>query len=180
MLAAAAFVVLVVVGILLAGGGSNDSKPDLTKVAGAPIAGRRVVNGAIGAAISRPRGWTARSEGRAIELRSGDHATAVSISLPAGTKNANAVLSAAVDGVGRSYKKVQVARGGSRRLGGFPAPTAVVHATDPRGVRLGILLSAPQGRLKAWLVQVVTGPDRRGGRGLVEAQTALGTLDLKD
>jgi hypothetical protein len=173
-------VVLVVVGVVIAGDGSK-GEPDAgtAPTAAAPqTSGRRVENRAIGASIARPTRWTVRN-GKAIELRDPDGATAVSVSSPARTDRSAAVLRAAVEGVRADYEDVQVTAGPAKRVGGQPAVSAVVNATDPGGTRINVLLSAAQGRRRAWLVQVVSGPDRRGGRGLVEAQVALGTLVLR-
>jgi hypothetical protein len=166
--------------VLVAGGGSDEPEGATTQAEAPPrTTGRRVVNGSIGATIARPAGWRARSGGRSIDLRDAEGATALSVSLPAGTDRSAAVLAAAVDGVKRSYEDVEVDSGGGKELGGLPAVSAVVHARNRNGVELDLLLSAVQGRKRSWLVQVVSGADRRGGRGLVEAQVALGTLVLR-
>ena len=181
VIAGAVLVVLAVVGFVFAGGGSDDSGGDTTPAAPAPeTAGRRIQNKAIGAAISRPRRWTVRSEARAIELRAPDGATAVSVSLPARTDRSAAVLRAAIEGVRANYERVRGPARAGEAGGGKPAVSAVVSATTRGGDPINVLLSSAQGRSRAWLVQVVSGRDRRGGRGLVEAQVALGSLALRD
>jgi hypothetical protein len=180
VLAAAALIALVVVGIVIAGGGSGGSDSKTTPVAPLPeTAGPRIENHAIGATIARPRRWTARTARNAIELRDPDGATAVSVSLPPRTDRSAAVLRAAVEGVRANYNDVRVRPGPAKEVGGRPAVSAVVSAKTRGGASINVLLSAVQGRSRAWLVQVVSGRDRRGGRGLVEAQLALGTLALR-
>lgn len=182
-LAGAALVVLVIIGVVVAAGGSDDGGDDPAGTAAqeAPpqTQGARIANATIGAAIARPRGWTGRSAGRGIDLRDPSGATAVSVSAPRGTDRSAAVLEAALAGVRERYPGAEVARAPAKRVAGLPSVSAVAHAQDGRGAKLDVLLSAVQGKRRVWLVQVASGRDPRRGRGLVEAQVALGSLILR-
>lgn len=167
--------VAVVLGVVFLRG--SDDKDSKDKTPPIPRAGRLVVNRAIGARIHRPRGWTAKRADRAITLRSPDSTTIMSISQPPGATSNRAVLSSAVSVIEQSYRSVK-ARPIRGKVAGHPTVSRVVSATNKRGVRLNILVSAPQGRNRAWLVEVFSGPGARAKR-LPEAQVALGTLRLR-
>jgi len=140
-------------------------------------AGRVVANRAIGASIRPPRGWTRQPARRAIVFRSPESSTIMSISHPPGAVSSRTVLGTAVDAIRRGYRDVRVRRT-SGKVAGLPAVSRVVSATNTKGVRLNVLVSAAQGRRRAWLVQVFSGPVARLKR-LPEAQAALGTLRLR-
>ena len=167
--------VAVILGVvLLRGSDDDDSKDSAPK---APRAGRVVANHAIGARIRKPRGWAAKRGDRSITLRSPDSTTIMSISQPPGGVTNRAVLRDAVTVIEQSYRGVK-ARPLRGKVAGHRTVSRVVSATNKRGVRLNILVSAPQGRKRAWLVEVFSGPGARAKR-LPEAQVALGTLRLR-
>ncbi len=142
-----------------------------------PRVGRVVENRAIGARIRMPKGWKVRRGGRMIILRSPESSTIMSISGPPGARNSRNVLGTAVAAIRQQYRGV-TARRLAGKVSGLPTVSRVVSATNKRGVRLNILVAAPQGRARAWLVEVFSGPGARAKR-LPEAQAALGTLRLR-
>ena len=142
-----------------------------------PNTGRVVRNAAIGAELRRPKGWKVKSKGRAITMRSPDSSTIMSISHPPGAKNGPRVVRTAVAAIRAQYRGVSTRRFRGK-VAGLPTTSRVVTATNRRRVRLNILVAAPQGRTRAWLVQVFSAPGARNRR-LGEAQASLGTLRLR-
>ncbi|MGH8571641.1 MAG: hypothetical protein ACREX8_03570, partial [Gammaproteobacteria bacterium] len=177
VLAFVLFSMVVLLGVFLLRGSGDDDGSKSDTAASAPRAGRVVVNREIGARIRKPRGWAVKRGKRAITLRSPDSTTIMSISQPPGGVRNRAVLGSAVDVIERGYRRVK-ARRLQGKVAGLPTVSRVVSATNKRGVRLNILVSAPQGRRRAWLVEIFSGPGARAKR-LPEAQVALGTLRLR-
>jgi hypothetical protein len=153
----------------------DDSKKG--SAARTPRPGRVVANRSIGARIHMPIGWLDESGDRSIVLRSPDSTTVMSISLPPGAKDNRLLLHTSVGVISQQYTGVRVRRT-SGKVAGLPAVSRVVTATNKKGVRLTILVSAPRGRNRAWLVEVFSGPGAKAKR-LPEAQVALGTLRLR-
>jgi hypothetical protein len=166
--------VVIIAAVLIFKDSDSDDSKESVRI---PRAGSVVVNRAIGARIRMPRGWLRERHRRAIVLRSPDSTTIMSISEPPGADSSRAVLGAAVDAIRRGYRRVRVRRIGGK-VAGLPAVNRVVSATNKRGIRLNILVSAAQGRRRAWLIEVFSGPGARGER-LPEAQVSLGTLRLR-
>ena len=165
----------VIVGVVLFTGDDDDSKDEAS--ARIPRPGSVVTNRAIGARIRMPKGWVDTSEDRAIVLRSPDQTTVMTISHPPGAVASRQVVRSAVAAIEQRYRRVR-ARPIQGKVAGLPAVSRVVTATNRRRVRLNILVSSPQGRERAWLVQVFSGPGARATR-LPEAQVSLGTLRLR-
>ena len=151
--------------------GEKKSKADI------PPVGKVVENTAIGAELKRPKGWKVSSKGRAISMRSPDSRTIMSISQPPGAKNALDVVRTAIAAIRANYRGVSTRRFRGK-IAGLPTTSRVVSATNRRRARLNILVASPQGRTRAWLVQVFSIPGT-GFKRLREAQTALGTLRLR-
>jgi hypothetical protein len=174
-------VIAVLAVVMLTGSdGDDDSKTDSSaSQPPAPRSGPVVVNRAIGARIRKPKGWQATRPGRSINLRSPDGTTLMSVSQPPGGTRSSDVLRTAVAAIRQQYRRVSARPlGGRGRISGLPTRSVVVSATNKKGTRLTILVSAPQGRARAWLVQVFSGPGARAKR-LPEAQVSLGTLLLR-
>lgn len=177
--------VIMAVVLLRSSGDDGDSKKKHTPAL-FPRAGSLVVDRAIGARIRKPRGWSAKRGNRAISFRSPDSTTLMSISLE-GVDNRE-VLGSAVAAINQGYRDVAVRRlrrptppgaictPSTCKVAGLPTVSRVVSATSKR-VRLNILVSSPQGRRRAWLVEVFSGPGAPVKR-LPEAQRALLTLRL--
>lgn len=166
--------VVIIAAVLIFKDSDSDDEKDSVRI---PRAGSVVVNRTIGARIRMPRGWLSERRRRAIVLRSPDSTTIMSISLPPGGDSSRAVLGTAVDAIHQGYRQVRVRRLGGK-VAGLPAVSRVVSATNRKKVRLNILVSGVQGRRRAWLVEVFSGPGARAER-LPEAQVALGTLRLR-
>ena len=167
--------VILAVVLLRSSGDDGDSKK--RDAQSGPRARRVVVNRAIGARIRKPRGWSVKRGERAITLRSPDSTTIMSISQPPGAVSSRDLVSSAVAAIRQDYRRVSTRRLAGK-VAGLPTVSRVVSATNKRRVRLNILVSAPQGRGRAWLVEVFSGPGARVKR-LPEAQVALGTLRLR-
>ena len=173
----AAFVlvnIIVVVVVLRVTGedeGEEKSKVDV------PPVGRVVENTAIGAEMRRPKGWKVRSKGRQIDMRSPDSRTIMSISQPPGAKNGLNVVRTAIAAIRQNYRGVATRRSRGK-IAGLRTTSRVVSATNRRRARLNILVASPQGRTRAWLVQVFSVPGA-GFKRLREAQAALATLRLR-
>lgn len=182
LIGGAVLAVLLIVGIVVAvSGGSDGGGATATTPAPAqapPAAGRRVTNGRLGASIRLPAGWRSQVSRAAIALRSGDRSTAIAVSRPGGAGRSAALLQAGVRDTRNGLRDATVEAGNGRQVAGLPTVSAVVRGTNARGSRVSVLVAAAQGRRRAWLVEVLSAADRRGGSGLVEAQVALGTLRL--
>jgi hypothetical protein len=166
--------VVIIAAVLIFRDSDSDDDKDSASI---PRAGSVVVNRAIGARIRKPRGWVRERRRRSIVFRSPDSTTIMSVSLPPGGDRSRAVLGTAVDAIRNGYRRVRVRRIGGK-VAGLPAVSRVVSATNKRRVPLNILVAGVQGRRRAWLVQVFSGPGARVKR-LPEAQVALGTLRLR-
>ena len=166
-------IIVVVVVVRVAGDDDAEKKADRPD----PRTGKVVKNAAIGAQMRRPKGWNVKAAGRAITLRSPDSSTIMSISQPPGAKNGPNVVRTAVAAIRGQYRQVS-SRRFRGKVAGLPTTSRVVSATNRRRVRLNILVAAPQGRSRAWLVQVFSAPGPRNRR-LGEAQASLGTLRLR-
>lgn len=173
----AAFVLVNIIVVVVVVRVSGDDEPGKKADPQTLRTGRVVKNGAIGAEIRRPKGWRVKAKGRAITMRSPDSSTIMSISQPPGAKNGPGVLRTAVAAIREQYRGVSTRRFRGK-VAGLPTTSRVVAATNRRGVRLNILVAAPQGRARAWLVQVFSAPGARDSR-LPEAQASLGTLRLR-
>lgn len=166
--------VVIIAAVLIFKDSDSDDDKDSAPI---PRAGSVVVDRAIGVRIRMPRGWLRERRRHAVVFRSPDSTTIMSVSLPPGADRSRAVLGTAVDAIRRGYRRVRVRRIGGK-VAGLPAVSRVVSATNSKRVRLNILVAGVQGRRRAWLVQVFSGPGARGTR-LPEAQVALGTLRLR-
>ena len=168
-------VAVVLAVVLLRTSDNNDDGPKTAQRI--PRAGRVVVDRGLGVRIRKPRGWEEAREGRGITLRSPDATTIMSISQPAGGVSNRDVLRSAMGVIEQGYRRVSV-RTLRAKLAGLPSVNRVVSATNRKGVRVNILVAAPPGSRRAWLVQVFSGPGARAKR-LPEAQVALNTLRLR-
>ena len=166
--------VVVILGVVLFQDSDGGGKESAQRI---PRAGRVVVDRAIGARIRKPRGWIEQRADRTVILRSPDSSTTMSISQPPAAVRNRELLRQAVANIGKRHRRV-----GTRRyrgiLAGRPTVSRVLSATNRRGVRLTILVAAPQGKGRAWLVQVISRPGARAKR-LPQARAALGTLRLR-
>ena len=176
--ALAVVLVLGIVGVLALGGDDDDgADADTSPLPLAPRAGRMIEQSRIGATIRKPRRWAHRRGERSLTLRSPDRSVIMSVSLPPGAGRSAAVLQTGVAAIRRQYRGVKVITTDTRRVAGLRAISVVTAATNARGVTLRVLTSAPQGRTRAWLVQVFSAAGASEKR-LAEAQVAIGTLRL--
>ncbi|MEX2196616.1 MAG: hypothetical protein WD844_15145 [Thermoleophilaceae bacterium] len=180
-LAGAALLVFLVVAIAvnaLSGGGDDD-----TQLAPLPAPPAPEVEGVfndprVGVIASRPEGWDAERRRNAVRLVSEDESVVVSISSPARAREYEGVLESAVGALQSQYSEVEVGEGDGRTIAGRPTASAVVSATNSKGTDLRVLLAAVRGRREAYLVQVFAA-EGAGARRLAEAQTIIGSLDLR-
>ena len=176
--AALAVVLVLVIAVRIATGGDDDGEaPDTSPLPVRPRTGGVIKHPAIGATIRKPRRWTHRRAGRSLTLRSPDRAVVMSVSLPPRASRSAAVLQTGVAAIRREYRGVRVIGADRRRLANLPTSSVVTSATSDSGVKLRILTSAPQGRTRAWLVQIFSAAGTKTER-LAEAQIAISTLRL--
>lgn len=164
-------------GSLLTGDDDEGVDTDTSPLAPSPRLAGTVGNASIGATIRKPRRWSHRSGGHSLTLRSPDGAVVMAVSLPSGTDRSAAVLQTGVMAIRQQYRQVRVLGRLGQRVADLPTISIVTSATNARGVRLRILTSAPQGRTRAWLVQVFSAV-RAKERRLAEAQVAIASLRL--
>jgi hypothetical protein len=185
LIAVGGLLLLIVIGLVvgLSGGDDEAEQAARDRALGPPrgtpappraARGRRV-RSAMGAAISRPRRWRAGASRTRIELRSPGRTALLLVQSTAADVSGRAVLRAALVGVRRGYRDVRVVSTEDARVAGRPATSLVVDARNRRGTHLRILVSAVQGRRRAWLVEVFAAA---GTRALVDAQLALNSLRL--
>jgi hypothetical protein len=123
-----------------------------------------------------PSGWREKKQASAVRLRSGDRSAEIVIAAPAPASEAESVLDEALAAIRDGYRKVEVAPGSGREVGGLDARGAVVTATTG-GVELRILVAVATGRGRTYLVEVFTTAAIPAAR-LREAQIALNSLRL--
>lgn len=174
--------VLLVLGIVvtIATRGDDDDDGAAADTAPLPVpprTGGAIKHRAIGATIRNPRGWVHRRASRSLTLRSPDRTVLLSVSLPPGADRSAAILQTGVAAIRRHYRAVRVVGTVRQRVADLPTNSVVTAATNNRGAKLRILTSAPQGRARAWLVQVFSAAGGEPKR-LAEAQVALRTLRL--
>ena len=167
-------IVVVIVVVSITGDDEGEGEPKVRL----PPVGKVVENTAIGAEIKPPKGWKTSSKGRQILIRSPDSSTIMSVSQPPGAKNSLNVVQTAIGAIRQRYRGVTTQRLSGKKVAGLRTTSRVVSATNARRVRLNILVAAPQGRTRAWLVQVFSGPGARATR-LPQAQASLGSLKLR-
>ena len=177
-LALALVLILVIIGTTVLGDDDDAEVADTSPLPAPPAAGGVIRERAIGATIRKPRRWSHTRGSRSLTLHSPDRTVLLSISLPPGSDRSAAVLQSGVRALRAQYRGVRVAAADRRQLAGLPTTSVVTSATNFRGAKLRILTSAPQGRKRAWLVQIFTAA-RAKPRRLAEAQVALGTLRLR-
>ena len=176
--ALAVVLVLVLVGAISIGGDEDEGDvADTSPLPLPPRAGGVIRQPAIGATIRKPRRWSHSRDGRSLTLRGPDRTVIMSVSLPPGADRSAAVLQSGVAELRRQYRGVRVVAADRRRVAGLPTNSVVTAATNARGTKLRILTSAPQGRRRAWLVQIFSAAGTKPRR-LAEAQVAIGTLRL--
>lgn len=180
LVGAGALAAILAVGLgvkIVAGGDEDDEAADTSPLPLPPRLGRAIYHYPIGANVRKPRDWTHSRAPRSLTLRSPDRTVILSVGLPPGTDRSAAILRTGVATLRRQYRKVEVLGSDARRVANLPTSSVVTAATNSRGVRLRILTSAPQGRKRAWLVQIFSAAGTNQKR-LAEAQAAIATLGL--
>lgn len=178
MVAAGTIVVLaiiVVIGVITAGD-EEDAEP---KRRAAPSnEGLTLENARIGARMRKPPGWSVRRASRSLTLRNRERSVVVAVSLPPGSRSSSSVIQTALAAIRSGYLRVRVlGKPTGRRVASLPTRSIVTRAVNRNGAKLRILTASPQGRRRAWLVQVFA---REGvsNAELAPAQRALDTLQL--
>lgn len=176
---AAVGVLLAAVGIGVLVGGESDRHRASPRLPAPPRGGAEATYKEIGVKLSGPPGWSLSRGGRALVFRSRDRAAVLSIYSPPreSTTTAVTVLQSALRAIRRSYTDVSARPGDGRRVAGLPTSGVVVSARNRRGARVRALVTAAQGRRRAWVVQVFATAGSSTAR-LVEAQVALESLRL--
>lgn len=176
---AAAIILVAVVGVIgaLALGDDDEPRDTASKRPASRSRGITQVR-TIGVRIRRPRGWVQKRARRSISFRSPDRTILLSVSLPPGARQSAGVLEAALAAIRQGYSRVRTAGDPrARRLANLPTRSAIASAMNQRGVRLRILTAVPQGRRRAWLVQVFAAEGVDNMR-LRPAQRALDSMRL--
>jgi len=125
----------------------------------------------------RPPGWRASRVGRSLRLRSPDRSALLAVASPRGTRSSARVLRQALRGLQKTYRDVKVSAGPQRQVAGLPTASAVVRTANKSGAKLRVLVAAPQGRRRAWVVELFA--VEGAGQGLVDARAALDSLRLR-
>ena len=177
LIGAATLAVVVALGAIATRGDDDGVDADTTPLGVTPRPGRMVEHSGIGARIRKPRRWAHQRQARLLTLRSPDRTVVMRVSLPRGTDRSAAILESGVSAIRQNYRRVRVLGADTRRVANLPTNSLVTSATNSRGTKLRILTSAPQGRTRAWLVQIFSAEGTKERR-LAEAQVAIGTLRL--
>lgn len=160
----------IVVAVILLTSGGGGSKP---KARGAlPAAPEIYSDPALRITGRLPADWTALRGPGFLRLLSNDHRAVVAFAAPAAAPRYRELLPSAVAELRKLYRVTQVKRGSGRTVGGRPASSVVVYATNSAKRRLRILIAAARGRRKAYLLETFTDVDAPA-RQLVEAQEIL-------
>lgn len=179
--AAAALLVVLVVAVVVNAVSGEDDGADATQAQRLPPPPETegVFNDPrVGVIAARPKGWKAERRRNAVRLVSEDKTVVVAVSSPARAREYEEVLESALAALESQYADTEVGEGDGRLIAGRPTVSAVVSATNSRGTDLRVLVAAVRGRREAFLVQVFAAADA-GERRLAEAQTIIGSLDLR-
>jgi len=174
-LAAGALVVLAVIVLAAGSGGGDDPAP--APLPPPPRAERTLSAPRAGITMRVPAGWTARRAGGGLTMRSADRSVALAVVRPRGATSSARVLREAARDLRRRYRVRSARPAPARRLAGLPAIGLVLDARiRSRPVRS--LVSAAQGRRRAWLAEVFASARAPAAR-LAEGQVALNSLRLR-
>jgi hypothetical protein len=171
-------VVIAGIVILLTGGNSPSGSPSVPPApapAKLPPLTEHFVDRAIGVTGLIAPGWLVGGKGATLRLASVDGRAIIAIVTPGVAATASAALTTALAVVRRVYKHVTVKRAPGSSLGGRPAQSVVVYATNSHGAKVRILLASARGRRLAYALQASTASNA-SLQLLEEAQETIATL----
>jgi len=131
----------------------------------------------LGVSYRVPKGWDESKEASAIRLSAPDKTAQVVIAAPAPAEDADVLLRETLAAFKTQYKKVKVAPGSGREVGGVKAKGAVITARR-KGRELRVLVAVAPAKKKAYLVEVFTTANVSPS-SLREAQVALNSLEFE-
>jgi hypothetical protein len=149
-------VVIAGVVILLTGGGSPSSTPTPPPPAKLPTLTEHFVDRALGVTGFVAPGWIVGGTGAILRLASTDGKAIIAVVAPGAASTAPSALTTALAVIRKSYKHVTVRKAPGASLGGRPAQSVVVYATNSHGAHVRILLASARGRRYAYALQAST------------------------
>jgi hypothetical protein len=170
-------------GVLLATDDDDQDSPSSSTASVDPQAladerlAEKVGNADDGISASIPKAWTHSERSGLITLESADRCVSVSLSAPSGATGAAGLLDDAVSSVRRSFKQVQVQRGGGQRVGGLDGEAAVLQVKTPQGDPVRVLITAGKGEHHVYLTQVVL-RDPNCGQALLDSQLVVNSIEF--
>jgi hypothetical protein len=121
------------------------------------------------------RDWIVGGKGAILRLGSTDGKAIIAIVAPGVAATAQAALTGALAAIRKEYKHVTVKRAPGSSLGGRPAQSLVVYATNLRHASVRILLATASGKHYAYALQASTSTGA-SLRLLEETQETIATL----
>jgi len=133
---------------------------------------------ALGVRGQAPQDWTAiRGQGFVLLRNRGGTAT-ISIQSPGKSTSASSLVASTLASIHTTYAKVTVEHGlKDATLGGLPAKSRTVYATNTHKVRIRILVAGARGKRFNYLMEVFTAL-RASVRDVVETQQIVLALHL--
>jgi hypothetical protein len=165
--------------IVLTGGGGTATPKKPPPPTPLPKLSVQFNDRALGVTGLATRHWVIGGKGPFLHLVSTDHKAIIAIGTPGAARTAHGALHVAIATIRGTYRNTTLRQAPGSLLGGRPAYTVVMYATNRRGVRLRILLATAAGRKLAYVMQAFTASDTPVNI-LVEAQEIISTLRFEN
>jgi hypothetical protein len=168
---------VVIAGIVILATGGNDANtpPAAPPPAKLPALTEHFIDRELGVTGFIARDWIVGGKGAILRLGSTDGKAIIAIVAPGAASTAPAALNAALAVIRKAYKHVTVKKALGSSLGGRPAQSVVIYATNAHHAHVRILLATARGRHYAYALQASTA-STAPLRLLEEAQETIATL----
>ncbi len=166
---------VIIAGILIvlpSGGSAPRPGPPLAKL---PKLTEKFYDQTLGITGLATTRWVVGGVGPILHLTSIDRRALIAIDSPGAARTTHAALHVAIATIRNTYKNVTLKQATGASLGGRPAVSVVMYATNIRHARIRILLAAAQGQRLAYVMQAITATNAPL-RDLEEAQEIISTL----